>query len=714
MRRLSSERPIRILMVEDSPHDAALVRSVLGSQTGLETDLVHRDRLEAGIEYLDHGTVDIVLLDFSLPDSKGLDTFRRVNAEHPEVPVIVLTSLEDDAVAVQAVAEGAQDYLAKRYLDGRLLTRSIRYALERHRSEDALRESEERYALAIRGANDGLWDWNLATGHLYLSPRWKMMLGYGIYDVGDRVDDWFNKVHPDDVDELRSAIRAHFDGDDKHFEYEHRMITRSGETRWMLTRGVAVRDEDGNAIRMAGSLTDVTARKLAEQQLVYDAFHDGLTGLANRALFVDRLSVILAARRRQPGLRFAVMFLDLDRFKNINDSLGHTTGDRLLQDIAKRIEKTLRPGDTIARLGGDEFAILLSHVEDLGDAIHVAERIQEIISSSTTIGGHEVYVTSSIGIALSSEQTRGPEDILRDADIAMYRAKAAGRNRYEIFDQEMHRHAVRLLALETELRRAIECEDFVMHYQPIVALDTGLIVGFEGLVRWNHPERGLVAPGQFIGLAEETGLIVPLCWFTLRECCGQARRWQMMFPKNPPLFISVNVSGKLFLQPDAVERLVAILERTGLPPESLRLEVTENVVVDHGDEVMNKLSKLRALGVELSIDDFGTGYSSLSYLQRFQYDTLKIDRSFVSAMGVARDSRNIVKTILNLADDLGIGVVAEGIETEEQAIRLRQMDCPLGQGFWFARPLNHLAATDLIASPPSWYGGSLGPPGVPQ
>ncbi len=408
------------------------------------------------------------------------------------------------------------------------------------------------------------------------------------------------------------------------------------------------------------------------------------------------------------------MFLDLDRFKNINDSLGHTTGDRLLQNIAKRIEKTLRPGDTIARLGGDEFAILLSHVEDLGDAIHVAERIQEIISSSTNIGGNEVYVTSSIGIALSSEQTRGPEDILRDADIAMYRAKAAGRNRYEIFDQEMHRHAVRLLALETELRRAIECDDFVMHYQPIVALDTGSIAGFEGLVRWNHPERGLIAPGQFIGLAEETGLIVPLCWFTLRECCGQARRWQQMFPKNPPLFISVNVSGKLFMQPDAVERLVAILEQTGLPPESLRLEVTENVVVDHGDEVMTKLTKLRALGVELSIDDFGTGYSSLSYLQRFQYDTLKIDRSFVSAMGVARDSRNIVKTILNLADDLGIGVVAEGIETEEQAIRLRQMDCPLGQGFWFARPLNHLAATDLIASPPSWYGSPLGPPGLPQ
>jgi len=714
VRRRDWDRPVRVLAVEDSPEDAALVRSVLAGEAGARIELTIRDRLEAGLEHLEREEVDIVLLDFSLPDSKGLDTFRRVNAEHPEVPVIVLTSLEDDAVAVQAVAEGAQDYLAKRYLDGRLLTRSIRYALERHRSEEALRESEERYALAIRGANDGLWDWNLESGALYLSPRWKMMLGYGIYEIGERPDDWFQKVHPDDIDELRSALQAHFEGDDEHFEHEHRMLTRGGEVRWMLTRGVAVRNEDGTVIRMAGSLTDVTARKLAEQQLVYDAFHDGLTGLANRALFIDRLSVVLAARRRQPHFRFAVLFLDLDRFKNINDSLGHTTGDKLLQDIARRIEKTLRPGDTIARLGGDEFAILLSHVEDLGVAVHVAERVQEIISTSVVIGSHEVYVTASIGIAISSEETRGPEDILRDADIAMYRAKAAGRARYEVFDSEMHRHAVRLLALETELRRAIEREDFVMHYQPIVALATGRIVGFEGLVRWNHPERGLVAPGHFIGLAEETGLIVPLCWFTLRECCRQASRWQAMFPQEPPLFMSVNVSGKLFMQPDAVERLVAILEDSRLPPGSLRLEVTENVVVDHGDEVMTKLTRLRAIGVQLSIDDFGTGYSSLSYLQRFQYDSLKIDRSFVSTMGLTRDSRNIVKTILNLADDLGIGVVAEGVETEEQAIRLRQMECPLGQGFWFARPLNHDAATELIAAPPRWYGSPLGPSGIAQ
>ncbi len=690
-----------ILLIEDNPADAALVRTVLEDHAAARFRLEHRDRLASGLERLRQGGVDLVLLDFSLPDSRGLETFRAVYSSSPRVPVIVLTSLEDDAVAVQAVAEGAQDYLVKRQLDGTLLSRSIRYAIERNRADEALRDSEQRYALAVRGANDGLWDWAVAVDELYVSPRWREMLGYG-NELGQWSSErWFASIHPDDREEFRSALAAHFQGGEEHFEHEHRMVDARSEERWVLTRGAVVRDGAGTVVRMAGSQTDITTRKRAEQQLVYDAFHDGLTGLANRALFIDRLGVVLAARRRR-DLRYAVLFLDLDRFKNINDSLGHSTGDQLLRGIARRLEKALRPGDTVARLGGDEFAILLSAVVDVGDAIHVAERILEIVSEPFMIGAHEVFATTSIGIALSSSATEKPEDILRDADIAMYRAKAAGRARYEVFDQEMHRNAVKLLAIETDLRRALERNDFVMHYQPIVALDSGRIVGFEGLVRWNHAERGLVGPEQFIAIAEETGLIVPLCWLSLRQACDQTRRWQEEFPIDPPLFICVNVSGKLFMQPRAVEQLMEILRETGLPPRSLWLEVTENVVVDHGDEVMAKLLDLRELGVQLSIDDFGTGYSSLSYLQRFQYDSLKIDRSFVRTMGLANDSKTIVKTILTLADDLGIGVIAEGVETEEQVLRLRQMQCPLGQGFWFARPLNPDAATELIATSPAW------------
>ncbi|MCZ6727095.1 MAG: EAL domain-containing protein, partial [Acidobacteria bacterium] len=546
--------------------------------------------------------------------------------------------------------------------------------------------------LAVRGANDGLWDWNVKTGEVYLSPRWKAMLGYRENEVGNGLEEWRSLVHEDDREMVRSAFEAHFQSAAGQFELEHRMNHRSGKVRWVLTRGAAVRGSDGRVLRMAGSQTDMTDRKLAEQQLLHDAFHDGLTGLANRALLVDRMGVALASLRRGQGSPFGVLFLDLDRFKQINDSLGHTVGDELLIGIARRLGELLRPGDTAARLGGDEFALLVADVRDVGAAVHFTKRIQEAFAEAFLIEGHEVFATASIGIAFSSEGETTADGMLRDADIAMYRAKAAGRARYEIFNHEMHRAAVKLLKLEMELRRAVENEDFVMHYQPIVVLDTGRIVGFEALVRWLHAERGLIAPARFIGVAEETGLIVPLGWFVLEQACRQGKEWQARFPTDPPLFMSVNASGKLFTQPGAVEDVLRILTETQLAPSSLRLEVTESVVMDHGEEAMKRLLELRDLGVQLSLDDFGTGYSSLSYLQRFRYDSLKIDRSFVSSMGEAEDSATIVETILSLASSLGIGVVAEGVETAEQLEHLRTLRCPLGQGYWFARPM---AAPDV-------------------
>jgi diguanylate cyclase (GGDEF)-like protein len=453
---------------------------------------------------------------------------------------------------------------------------------------------------------------------------------------------------------------------------------------------------------MAGSQTDITARKKAEHQLQHDALHDSLTGLANRVLFVDRLACALADLQRQASPHFAVLFFDLDRFKNVNDSLGHGMGDKLLVGIARRLEHFLRPGDTVARLGGDEFAVLIHRVEDASGAIHVADRIQDVLSMNFSIDGHDVMVTASIGIAHSSTGYSSPEEILRDADIAMYRAKAEGKARYEIFDRDMHQSAVALLKLETELRRGVHRGDFLMNYQPIVSLTKGCIVGFEGLVRWQHPERGIVTPANFIAIAEETGLIVPLGWWVLRESCRQTRRWQEQFPNDPPLWISVNMSGKLFMKSTMVDELLGILEETGLEPRNLRIEVTENVVMDHAELAVRNLMELRALGIQLSIDDFGTGYSSLSYLQRFHYDELKIDRSFVSQLGSPGDSQAIVETILNLANSLGIGVVAEGIETAEQVDHLRKMNCPHGQGFWFSRPLTVPAAEELMASSPTW------------
>lgn len=697
---MSSTPRLNVLMIEDDAADAAIFRRLLEGREA-RCRVEHRDRLGSGLERLAAGGVDLVLLDFSLPDGFGLDAYRAIAAAAPEVPVIVLTSLDDDEVAVAAIAEGAQDYLTKGRTDARLLARAARYAGERHRAERALRASEERYALAVDGANDGLWDWDVHGRAIYLSPRGEKLLGFGPGELCGAPEAWLERIDLPARTRLLALVASHADRGGRHFTFEHRMRRRDGALVWVLTRGVVVRDGDGRVTRLAGSVTDVTARKRAEEQLLHDALHDGLTGLANRTLFLDRLKQAVADLQRDTGAGFALLFLDLDRFKTVNDSLGHSVGDALLVAIASRLETLMRPTDTVARLGGDEFALLARDCQASADAAHIAERLQARLAEPFLLEGHEVFVSASIGIALPGDRGASADSLLRDADLAMYRAKASGRGRYEVFDLELHRAAVQLLRLETELRRAVAARDFVMHYQPIVRLDRGTIVGFEALTRWQHPERGLVAPEHFIALAEETGLVVPLGWLVLEEACRQACDWQRRFPADPPYFMSVNVSGKLFAQEGAVEQLLAILEISGLPAESLRLEVTESVVLDHGEAVMERLRQLRAFGVELAIDDFGTGYSSLSYLQRFRYDSLKIDRSFVGGLE-ADDSLAIVETILSLASHLGIGVVAEGVETAAQLERLRGLGCPLGQGFWFARPLAADAAEQLLADGTSW------------
>ncbi|MBZ5587376.1 MAG: EAL domain-containing protein [Acidobacteriia bacterium] len=695
-------KPLSVLLIEDSPDEAELIQAMLAQSRREQVRVEHVTRLSDGLARLASVPVDVILLDFSLPDSKGLVSFERARAAAPHVPIVILTNLDDEETALSAVREGAQDYLVKRHVDNELLLRSIRYAIERMHAERALWESEERYALAVSGANDGLWDWNLTTGAAYFSPRWKAMLGYRDDEIGSGIEEWFSRVHPDDNMGLRKALEAHLAGNQPHFEREHRMVDRSDKPIWVLSRGLAVRDTAGKATRMAGSLTDITARKRAEEQLLHDALYDALTQLPNRTLFLDHLGLAMEQARRRKDSMVALLFIDLDRFKNINDSLGHSVGDELLVDLARRLTQFLRPGDTVARLGGDEFAILLNDIHGASDATHVAERVLDLIRGKLVISGREVFTSASIGVALSNPSYKAPEEILRDADTAMYRAKAAGRGCYQVFDQTMHRSVVALLRLETELRQAVERKQFVMHYQPIVSLEDKRIVGFEGLVRWRHPERGLVSPARFIAVAEETGLIVPLGWWVLEQACRDAREWQRVVPMNPPLYVSVNVSGKVVMQSDMYERVVTILEETGLSPANLRLEITENVIMDHGDLALEKLAQFHRLGVQFSVDDFGTGYSSLSNLQRFSYDTLKIDRSFISGMDSPGDASAIVKTIVALANMLNINVVAEGVETAVQLERLREIGCSHAQGFWFSKPVDRSAAHAMLLQAPVW------------
>ena len=446
---------------------------------------------------------------------------------------------------------------------------------------------------------------------------------------------------------------------------------------------------------------NIAQRQQSEELLRHNAFHDGLTNLPNRALFMNRLGHALKRTKRHKDYLFAVLFLDLDRFKVVNDSLGHMVGDQLLVAIARCLESCLRPEDTVARLGGDEFAILLNNIKDVSDAIRVVQRIQEKLTLPFNLSGQEVFTSTSVGIALSTTDYNQPEELLRDADTAMYRAKALGKARYQVFNTAMHDNVVKLLQLENSLRWAVERQELRIHYQPIVSLLTGRITGFEALVRWQHPDRGLVFPDEFISVAEETGVIIPIGYWVLGEACRQTRAWQLQFPENS-LTISVNFSSKQFLQPDLIEQISQILQETGLDARSLKLEITESVIMENLESATAMLLQLRNLGVELHLDDFGTGYSSLNYLHRFPVNVLKVDRSFISRMGVIGEKAEIVRTIITLAHNLGIDVTAEGLETAEQLAQLRALQCTHGQGYFFFKPTDNEAAGALIAKGLQW------------
>jgi diguanylate cyclase (GGDEF)-like protein len=447
---------------------------------------------------------------------------------------------------------------------------------------------------------------------------------------------------------------------------------------------------------------EVAQRLLAEERLRHDAAHDALTSLPNRTSFIGQVQAALDFTRSRPELMAAVLLLDIDRFKYVNDSLGHTVGDRLLVDLAKRLQACLRPGDALARVGGDEFAVLLCDVESPEAATGVAERLLRETKGPFVLGAEDVFSPISIGIALSAPTYSRAEDLLRDADTAMHRAKSEGRARFVRFDEGMRTRVVTLLQLETDLRRALEREEFRVHYQPIVSLESGRVHGFEALVRWQHPVRGVVQPMEFMPLAEETGLVVWIDRIVLGEASRRARAWQDRFPREAPFFMSVNFSGKQLSQPRLVEHVAHALQDAGLAVGCLKIEITESVVMENAEAAFEVLGRLGDLGVRLSIDDFGTGYSSLSYLDRFPFHTVKIDQSFIRGKGLRDKEAGIVRTIVELARNLGMDVIAEGVETGEQLARLRDVSCGFAQGYLFSKPLDAEQVERLIESNPIW------------
>jgi diguanylate cyclase (GGDEF)-like protein/PAS domain S-box-containing protein len=645
---------------------------------------------------------DIVLLDIEMPNISGIEALKTLRESYSpiELPVIMVTAKTQSEDIVRALDLGANDYLTKP-VDFPVALARISTQLSHKRAQEALRESEERYALAAQGANDGLWDWNLLTNLMYFSPRWKSMLGYQENEIGDKLEEWLDRIHDSDRQRVKNELAAHREGLTPHFESEQRVLSRDGTFRWMLSRGLAVRDASGKATRMAGSQTDITEGKVT----------DPLTGLPNRLLFIDRLGRLIKHAKRRKDHLFAVLFLDLDGFKMINDSLGHLVGDQLLLAAAERLEKCLRLTDTVARLGetftmarlgGDEFTVLLDDLKDPSDARLAADRLMKVLAPPFILGGKEVFTSASIGIALSNSAYDSPDDMLRDADTAMYRAKSLGKARYEVFDADMRASLVARLQIETDLRHGLERGEFRNFYQPIVALDSGRIVGFEALLRWQHPTRGLMGPDEFIFVAEETGLIRELGWWNLREACRQLSEWKSHSDHFLNFTMNVNLSAKQFLQPNLVEEIRGLMQDLAFSPESLKLEITESTVMIDPIATAKMLQQIKSLGILLAIDDFGTGYSSLSYLHRFPLDTLKIDRSFISGPGTGGEGMEIAQTIMPMAKNLRLDVIAEGVETFEQVALLKKLNCKYAQGYYFSKPLAAEEVGLLLAGAPVW------------
>jgi len=555
---------------------------------------------------------------------------------------------------------------------------------DRKLAEAALRESEERYALAVRGTNDGIWDWDLAADLVYYSPRWKAILGFEESEIGDAPAEWLGRVHPDDVGRVRAKLADHRDGRTPLFEDEHRVRHKDGVYRWVLSRGFAVRDESGRAHRMAGAQTDVTDRRA----------YDSLTGLPNRALFVERVGYASSRARRRSEHRFALLFIDLDGFKAVNDTLGHPAGDQVLITVARRLEACVRPGDVVARLGGDEYAILLERIDQPGGATEVAARIIDELEPPFTVDGRQVTVSASIGIAVSLTGREAVEDLVRDADTAMYRAKAAGKHRYEVFDEDLRLRLQARSDLEGALRGAVERGEFGVVFQPIVRLATGRLAGFEALLRWQRDGR-LAVPDEFLAMVEETGLVLPLGSVVLREACRQARRWQDLAGPDRALPVAVNLSDKQFRDPALPTRIEAMLTETGLTPAALRLEVSEAAIIESAGAGTHGLASLRARGLQVYIDDFGSGYSSLRYLHAFPVDGLKIDRSVIARLDAG--SEPLVRAILEAARGIRLPVTAKGVETDAQWSRMRGLQCELAQGFRFSPPVDAEAAAAMLA-----------------
>jgi diguanylate cyclase (GGDEF)-like protein/PAS domain S-box-containing protein len=682
-----SSRSIKILLlVEDNPGDARLLREMFNEEGSHGTEMTYAQSIKDAEKCLAERIVDIILLDLGLPDAEGVTAVRRVRAAAPRVPLVVLTGRDDEALAALALQEGAQDYLIKGQIDSRGLLRALRYAIERKTMEEALFIEKERAQVTLNSIGDAVVCTDILGNITFLNFVAEKMTGWSWQEAAGRpmaevfkIQDAISREPtPDPMIVAMGLDRT------VHLPSNCILVRRDGFETPIEDSVAPIHNREGKATGAVIVFRDVSTARAMAAQMTHSAQHDFLTGLPNRMLLNDRVSqaIVLAPRHSK---KVAVLFLDLDGFKHINDSLGHPTGDKLLQSIAKRLVSCVRTSDTVSRQGGDEFVVLLSEMEQSEDAAISALRILQAVAEAHTIDQHDLHVTTSIGVSVFPDDGKDAETLVKNADTAMYQAKENGRQSYQFFRPAMNVRAVERQSIEENLRRALERREFTLHYQPKIRLRTGEITGAEALLRWTHPVRGPVSPAQFIPVAEDCGLILPIGQWVLREACKQAQAW---VDAGLPLgTMAVNISSMEFRDDNFLESVFATLNETGLDPKLLELELTESVLMKRAESAATVLKTLRARGVQIAVDDFGTGYSSLSYLRKFPIDALKIDQSFVRQITAAPDDTTIVTAVISMGRSLKLRVVAEGVETREELAFLQAHLCDEAQGYYFSRPV---------------------------
>jgi diguanylate cyclase (GGDEF)-like protein/PAS domain S-box-containing protein len=689
-------RPItQVLLVEDNLGDARLMHEMLKEPGSLKTELKHCSCIGDAELHLLRNVPDVIFLDLGLPDATGLDAVQRVRGAAPRAPVVVLTGLDDELVAAQALQAGAQDFLIKGQIDSRGLLRALRYAIERKIMEEALFVEKELAQVTLNSIGDAVICTDISGNITFLNLVAEKMTGWSREEAGGRpMAEVFRILDAKSRETTPNPMEiAVGQNQTVHLPSNCILLRRDGFEIPIEDSIAPIHDREGKATGAVVVFRDVSAARAMAQQITHSAEHDFLTGLPNRMLVNDRVSQAIALASRHEK-RVGVLFLDLDGFKHINDSLGHPTGDKLLQSIAKRLVDCVRGSDTVSRQGGDEFVVLLSEMEQSEDAALTARRMLQAVAEAHSIDQHDLHVTTSIGVSVYPDDGFDAETLIKNADTAMYQAKENGRQSYQFFKPAMNVRAVERQSIEESLRRALERNEFALHYQPKVNLKTREITGAEALIRWTHPTRGLVPPAQFIPIAEDCGLILPIGNWVLREACKQARTW--LDAGLPLATMAVNISAMEFRDENFLGGVFAVLKETRLDPKSLELELTESVLMKHAESTASVLQTLRARGVQVAVDDFGTGYSSLSYLRKFSIDALKIDQSFVRQITTAPDETSIVTAVISMGQSLKLRVVAEGVETQEELAFLQAHQCEEAQGYYFSRPVDALQFSRLL------------------